>query len=167
MDELTILSKLSEEQALGGTIYAEAAGDWRQGNSSVEERIAVGSVVRNRLANYRAFVATEATYKALCLAHSARGTYQYDCWRPSSGVNHSRLMAQMERFAEGLDTNDTVLRETVYLARGIITGVILDRTNGANFYYAPKGMVPPLSAPSWAKGKTPVATIGDQLFFKL
>jgi hypothetical protein len=165
--EALILSKLSDEEVLAGTMFAEAVGDSNQGNSSVEERIAVGCVLRTRLANFRAFTATEPTFRALCLAHTAKGTYQFDCWRPDSGPNHSRLMVQMERLVNGLSLADALLAETLFLAKGIVSGVILDRTNGANFYYAPKSMAPTGAVPSWARNKVPSAHIGDQLFFKL
>lgn len=167
MDEKAILDQLTDVEALAGTMYAEAAGDAKEGGSSVEERIAVGCVIRTRVSNYRAYGATAQTLKAVCLAHNAKGTYQFDCWRPGSGANHDRLVAQIGLLVEGKPLTDLVLRETLYLAEGIVSGALLDRTKGANMYYAPVSMIPAGSEPSWAKGKTPVAVIGSQRFYKL
>lgn len=59
--------------------------------------------------------------------------------------------------------NDPLFAETLYLADGIMAGVILDCTQGATHYYAPKAMRPPGKVPTWAQGK-PTRAIGDQLF---
>lgn len=161
MSEDQILEKLGDVETLAGTMYAEAAGDWKEGNSSVEERIAVGCICRNRLANFRSYRATQQTYKAICLARN-----QFSCWNRGSGANHSRLIQQMEALVTG-KTIDPILKETLFLAQGIINGTLLDRTFGANFYYAPKSMVPPGGKPAWAANRAPIADIGDQLFFKI
>lgn len=166
MDEKAIIDQLTDVAALAGTMYAEAAGDSKEGGSSVEERIAVGCVIRTRVEKFRQYSAHEQTVKGICLAHNDKGTYQFDCWRPGSGANHDRLIAQMGLLVEGRPLTDLVLKETLYLAEGVLSSILLDRTKGANMYYAPVSMVPPGSVPSWAKGKTPVAAIGSQLFYK-
>lgn len=162
MSDNDIIEKLSDIQALAGTMYAEAAGDWHEGESSVEERVAVGCVVRNRLPRYKEYGAKFHTYKSICLAPK-----QFSCWIQGSGTNHSRLMAQMEMLVvNGEDSLDPVMIETIFLAAGVMGGEILDCTDTATSYYAPKAMVPRGRVPQWAIGKDAVA-IGSQLFFKV
>jgi hypothetical protein len=169
MADETLFEALTDVQVLAGTMWAEASGDRREGNSSVEERIAVGCVVRNRLAKYRSYIAKEPTYKAVCLAHANKKgrpvVWQFDCWRPGP-ANYERLLTQLRLVAAEQPPSETFL-ETLYLARGVMDRVILDRTNGADFYYAPKSMVPVNAVPLWARDRDPVATIGDQRFFRL
>lgn len=159
--EMEVIRQLDELETLAGTMYAEAAGDWKEGNSSVEERIAVGCIVRNRVAQHLRFRAKTQSYKAVCLAPK-----QFSCWNPGPDRNHVRLIEQMRKLLNH-ETIDPVLRETLFLAQGVINNTLLDRTGGATFYYAPKGMVPKGTRPSWAEGQTVLAEIGDQLFFKL
>jgi hypothetical protein len=161
-----ILAKLTQAQTLALTGYAEAAGDGREGGSSVEERIAAMCVARNRL---RSPTRWADTYKGVCLQNNGR-TWQYDCWRPGSGANHTRLMGKAYLLVTDQPLLDPVLDETLFLAGGIISGIILDRTNGATHYYAPKSMVPVNAKPRWVfKNGTeipPCAVIGDQRFYK-
>lgn len=163
--EATIKAALTDEQALALTMLAEAGGDWREGGSSVEERLAVGFVVRNRVKTPRRW---GKTFRDVCLAR-----LQFSCWNPGPDANHVRLMALAERIVLGFTNPDPLLAETVYLAAGVISGVFLDRTNGATSYYAPKAMVPAGSKPAWVylNGKSgpehlPAAVIGSQIFYK-
>lgn len=151
-----ILDALSSKQILGLTIWGEARSE------PVEGQIAVGCVVRNRLMDYARFRATEATYKAVCLAPN-----QFSCWIASGGeVNHDAVMAKARKLADGIPWTDNTLKQALWLADGIITGVLLDNTKGATSYYAPKAMVPEGRIPSWAKNKT-AFPIGDQLFLNV
>lgn len=153
---------LPDLDVLALTAWAEARGDAAQGHSSVEERIAVMAVIRNRLAHPTRWRAAAASYKAICLAH-----LQFSCWNDGPDPNHLAVLALAARLMVGQDTGDPLLDETIYLAQGIVSGVILDRTNGADSYFAPTAMVPHGRTPAWAKGLEPTALIGRQLFFKL
>jgi hypothetical protein len=164
-DETRIKAALTDTQALALTMIAEAAGDWREGGSSVEERIAVGTVVRNRVLTPRRW---GKTFRAVCLQPR-----QFSCWDPGLDANHVRIMAQAERLTLDLKTNDPILDETLFLAAGVIQAIILDRTNGATSYYAPAAMKPAGSKPFWVylNGKdgaehAPVAVVGSQVFYK-
>lgn len=159
-DPVTVLEDLTELQALAGTMYAEARGDFAEGGSSVEERLAVGCTVRNRLLTRGRF---GTTFKAVCLQR-----LQYSCWSVSGGrENFDNLIGQLFMVQAGNPAADPLLRESLYLANGVMTGVILDATHGATHYYAPAAMVPVGRLPDWAKGqRRPVATVGNQLFFK-
>lgn len=164
--EAAITAALDDEQATALTMVAEAAGDNAEGASSVEERLAVGTVIRNRVqASGRRWA---KTFRGVCLARS-----QFSCWNPGTDPNHVRLMALAGRLVAGLASDDPIYAETVYLARGIIGGVILDRTGGATHYYAPAAMNPAGSKPFWVylNGKNgpehrPTAVIGSQVFYR-
>jgi hypothetical protein len=153
-----ILNALADDTALALTAWAEGRGDWREGHSSVEERIAIMVTVRNRRLEWRRWRAADNTYRAICLAPN-----QYSCWLPGPGANHQALMALAADVVARRTITDDIFLETLYLARGVIGGQILDRTGGAVSYYAPKAMVPAGRVPGWAAGK-PTLQIGQQLF---
>ncbi len=165
MIEAEIKAMLSDRVALALTAWAEGRGDWRQGNSSVEERIAIMSVVRNRLKTPARFGAkADPTYHGIVLAR-----LQFSCWNPGTDRNHTALLALAERMVSGMPSGDPVFDETMFLADGVIRGLILDRTGGATFYYAPKAMVPagkvPAEAEKFAAAGGTFADIGDQKFY--
>lgn len=163
--ETAIQAALDDEQAAALTMFAEAAGDNAEGGSSVEERLAVGAVIRNRVQTKGRW---GKTFRAVCLAR-----LQFSCWNYGTDANHVRLMALAGRIVAGLPADDPILAETVYLARGIVSGAILDRTGGATSYYAPKAMKPAGAKPAWVflNGKNgpehrPTAVIGSQVFYR-
>jgi hypothetical protein len=149
---------LNDRLALGLTAWAEARGDAAQGGSSVEERLAVMAVCRNRAAD--TLHRWPKTVAGVCLQ-----PVQFSCWNTGADVNHLALMAQAQAVLAGMIVADRLLQETLYLADGVLAGIIADRTGGANHYYAPKAMGG--KVPAWAKGRQPVAAVGDQLFFRL
>jgi len=153
--EAAIRAALDDVTAPALTAWAEARGDRREGGSSVEERIAVLSVIRTRARLGR------QTLKAVCLAPR-----QFSCWNPGDDTNHLALLEQAERLVTH-QAVDPILLETIYLAEGIAGDVILDRVGGATHYYAPDAMVPRGRVPAWARGRRPVAVVGRQLFFRL
>lgn len=160
------LAALDDRQTLALTMFGEARqvprGDPRD-HSPVEELIAVGCVVRNRRARPGRWLASDRSYKAICLAPK-----QFSCWTPHSGTNHDALLALARAVAGDLATTpwEPLLRECLYLADGVIAEALIDRTGGANSYYSPAAMVPPGRVPLWAVG-VPTITIGDQRFLRL
>ncbi len=156
---------LTETDVLALTAWAEARGDGKQGNSSVEERIAVMSVIRNRVL---APAWWGTTYRAVCLK-----SMQFSCWNDDPrDPNHVALVALATKVAENQAHGDPVFEETRFLAEGIRRGFILDRVAGADHYYAPKAMKPAGAVPKWAKlpggaVMAPHAVVGDQHFYKL
>jgi len=155
---------LPESDILALTAWAEARGDWNQGNSSVEERIAVMSVIRNRVASPAWW---GRSYRDVCLKRA-----QFSCWLDNpADANHVALVALARLVVNG-PSGDPVYDETRFLADGIRRSLILDRTKGADHYYAPKAMVPKGSAPKWAKTPAgvvipPLVIVGDQHFYNL
>lgn len=176
MTDAEVIAALDDRQTLALTAWAEARQVPRHdpdSHSPIEELVAVMVVVRNRLAHpskWRAVITSLTgpntwSYKSVCLAPN-----QFSCWTAGSGANHDALMVQARLLAEmcpdatGLNPNlDPELRECLYLADGAISGVLIDRTNGATMYWAPASMVPPGRVPTWAAGKLPI-WIGDQQF---
>jgi hypothetical protein len=159
MTEQEVTDALVDRSVLGLTMWAEGRGDSREGHSSVEERIAIGCVIRNRIATFQRWRATAATYRAICLAPK-----QFSCWNEGTDANHAALIQRAWQIVSGEPTHDAVLDECLFLADGIISGVILDRTGGATSYFSPKAMTPPGRVPTWAQGRESIQ-IGDQLFF--
>jgi N-acetylmuramoyl-L-alanine amidase len=155
MTDSEIRALLTDDTALALTMWAEARGDSSQGRSSVEERIAVGCVIRNRAR------AASRSILAVCLQ-----PWQFSCWNPGDDRNHRALMAMAEALVTHRLLEDPVMIETLYLASGIIGDVIVDRTFGATHYYAPDAMVPPGRVPSWVPGMEQTAVIGKQVFYR-
>lgn len=161
-----ILAALTQQQALGLTAWAEARGDWRQGGSSIEERLAVMLVCRNRLKRHVRFGAAAPDYRLICLAR-----LQFSCWNHSTtDTNHLELMAMADAEVHGAAV-PALVEETLWLAGGIIQGTVVDFTKGADHYYAPKAMKPAGSAPKWAKRNgvimSPLCIVGDQHFYAI
>lgn len=154
---------LTDAVALAGTAWAEARNVPRDPNShsSIEERVAVMCVVRNRRAHFARYRAADDSYKAICLAPA-----QFSCWIAGSGTNHDALLVLMGRLVGGQPSQDPVFDETLYLATGVIGGQVLDRTGGSTSYYAPAAMQPPGHVPTWAVNQ-PTLLIGDQIFLKV
>ncbi len=150
-----IKTALNDVVALALTIWAEARGDAGDG-SSLEERVAVACVIRNRhLASGK-----QRSYKILCLAPK-----QFSCWNDTPGdANHEALKALAAKALTGQPVDaEPLFVESLWIAEGVIKGRILDRTGGAQNYYAPKAMVPAGSVPAWAQGKDG-RRIGQQVF---
>lgn len=159
MTEAEVKAGLNDRLALALTAWAEARGDKAEGGSSVEERLAVMSVIRNRAADTRH--RWRKTITGVCLA-----PLQFSCWNEGHDRNHLVLMDMAAGILDGKTITDRLLIETLYLADGILGGQIMDATGGANHYYAPKAMRPVGAVPEWSIGKVGRA-IGDQVFFTL
>lgn len=163
MTEDQIRAALPEVDVLALTMWAEARGDSHEGHSSVEERIAVGCVIRNRVLDPAWW---GNSFRTVCLKHA-----MFSCWLNDGSGNHASLIAAAELILVGKQA-DPVLVESRYLADGIRRGLILDRVGGADHYYAPKAMRPAGTVPTWAKTpagivRPPDAIVGDQHFYHL
>ena len=153
MTDAEIQAVLVDRSVLALTLWGEARGE------PIEGRIAVGCVIRNRLAMPHRFRAAAATYRAICLA-----PHQFSCWAPTGGAeNYAAVMRLAARMAQGRPLEDLRLDECLWLADGLMSGVVLDRTQGATMYWAPKAMLPPGRVPTWAEGRT-TEVIGSQVF---
>jgi hypothetical protein len=163
-DEIALLTAIGPSGVLACTMLGEARGDAADG-SSVEERLAVGCVIRNRLyAKPERF----ATASDVCLAYM-----QFSCWLPSD-PNRAALIGYAREIH--VQAMQPITRETLALAELILLGDIIDRTGGATHFYAPRSMRPAGSMPEWTwadpkPGDTnkyrlmPSARIGSSLFY--
>lgn len=146
------------------TMIGEAVGDARDG-SSIEERIAVGCVVRNRLASGRT-KQFGGSYPDVCLK-----PLQFSCWNEGD-PNRRRLLTMAADWladAGRSGMQDPRLVETRYLAGGVIQNAIIDITGGATHYFNPKIV----AAPAWAYTdrtkkvlRTPTAIVGSHQFYR-
>lgn len=164
MTDDDVTSQLLETDVLALTMWAEARGDFNQGHSSVEERLAVGCVIRNRVL---APAWWGTNYRAVCLKRA-----MFSCWLPGNDPNHLAVMALGQALVAGQPITDLTFLETKFLAEGIRRGLILDRTNGSDHYYAPKAMRPAGAVPKWAAlpdgtARPPDCIVGDQHFYHL
>jgi len=155
------LVQLGDLNLLWLTMWAEGRGDSAEGHSSVEERIAIGCVIRNRVKAVNRF---DNSYVHVCLAPR-----QFSCWGTLGGeMNNKTLMTLAQQvFDLAVPISDPLCLETLYLAQGIIGGQLLDRTGGSLFYVTAALAASP-SAPAWVHG-VPVAdrlAIGSQVFMK-
>lgn len=147
-NDAAIKARLSAQQVVAMTIWAEARAE------PIEGEVAVGCVIRNRLLRPMRYA---DTWAKVCLAR-----WQFSCWIPEGGEQNYRLL---------LARCDAALKGTLpwpaqadWIAQGIISGAIEDRTGQATHYYAPRAMTPIGKVPPWAKGLTPMK-VGSQLFF--
>lgn len=146
--DAAIKSALTATQVVAMTIWAEARAE------PIEGEIAVGCVIRNRVLRPQRF---GDTWQKVCLAK-----WQFSCWIPQGGeANYRMLMARCEAALKG---DLPWPAQADWIAQGIISGAIEDRTGGSTHYYAPLAMVPRGSVPKWAKGLKPLQ-VGSQLFF--
>ena len=150
--------RLNEDQALTFTLYGEARG------GTIEERIAVGCAIRNRVLEHRK--AWGDTYTSVCFAHA-----QFPCWYPwASQENHDHLLGIVTTFLKGgpvpwSSTERALYTECCWITSGILSGFILDRVQGATHYYAP-ALIAEGKAPPWTVGAECVTQVGKHLFFK-
>ena len=160
MTDADVLAALDDRTALGLTGWAEARAipmD-EDSHSQIEELAAVMCVARNRVIRMGAH-GVVAGYKDVCLAPK-----QFSCWNPGVDSNHVALMKLAHQIIEQTAPIDALVKECLFLADGVISGAILDRTNLATSYYAPAAMIPPGRVPSAAVGK-PFLLIGNQHFY--
>ncbi|MEC7028233.1 MAG: cell wall hydrolase [Pseudomonadota bacterium] len=123
---------------LARTLWGEARGEGTIGMQ------AVANVIINRAAN--------PSWWGSNIMQVCRRPYQFSCWNDGD-PNRSQLKSVMEK--------DLYFATALRIARRAAYGALGDITNGADHYHA-TGITP-----GWAKGQTPVAVIGNHIFYKL
>ena len=106
---------------------------------------AVASVILNRAANPRWW---GQDLRGVLLA-----PLQFSCWNPND--------PQYERIRT-VTAADAKFRECQDVTARAMASQIVDRTGGADHYYNPAA-----ANPSWARGRTPSAVIGNHRFLRL
>lgn len=122
---------------LARTAWGEARGEGRTG------MIAVINVITNRVQNKK---------WANDIIGVCQQALQFSCWN-STDPNRDKLL--------NVTITDPSFQIAMELAQTAIKGELSDITNGANHYHEQSIM------PFWAKGHSPVATIGRHRFYKL
>lgn len=139
----TIFLKLTDKQIIGLTIIGEARGE------PIEGQVAVGCVIRNRVYAHSWF---GKDWHDVCLK-----AWQFSCY--NEGDPNRELLLKIAGGDFGSLRPEMV--QCMYLAQGIIEGLILDNVGGANHYHDVSVF------PSWAKAKNPIAQKGELIFYKL
>jgi len=139
------LTKLSEVDILTLTIYGEARGE------PIEGQVAVGNVIANRKKNNKA-----STYAEICLAPD-----QFSCWNEND-PNYDILMKYAGVFEndQNVSPTDKLLDQCMWVATGIISGVVNDNTDGALNYITVN--LWKSHCPDWARDFN--LTIGNQIY---
>jgi len=128
---------LDEVDVLTRTVYGEAREESEDGQA------AVAWVIRNRAAKGRAYMGK--TIKEVCLKPK-----QFSCW-DSDDHNRELLLT--------LDTNGALYKNIRKVVEQVLNETRADNTQGSLHYHASR------IKPSWTKGKNPVVTIGNHLFY--
>lgn len=152
-DLLTWLAS-SDRRALTLTLHGEARSE------PIEGRIAVGCVIRNR---------AQRQFRGKSIAEVCLYPAQFSCWTPRGGAeNYAHVMAVATALAAHLPPDwsrveQAIYRETEWIAEGILSGAIRDRTKGALYYVTTELFY--RRPPTWLLGSTPVAVVGNHAFF--
>jgi hypothetical protein len=156
------LTQLTDAQVLGLTGAGEARARFVPGHgwqpAPIEDMVACMCTAINRVAaDPHRF---GATVSDACFEHA-----QYSCWNAKSGSNHDWLLSQATAILTGRSIAP-IVQQCISAATRLLEAIIPDAVAGATHYYSPVSMVPTGRVPLWARGKTPVATVGDHIFFK-
>jgi hypothetical protein len=101
--------------------------------------------------------------------------YDSDRYDKIRSVDMANAAATASQILQAVQTNPAsgspIFDETRFLADGVRRGLILDRVQGADYYYAPRAMSPPGAAPAWATKNgvviPPLVIVGSQHFYQL
>ncbi len=126
-----------EVDVLTRTVYGEARGESQDGQA------AVAWVILNRAKKGRTYMGKNI--KEVCLKPS-----QFSCWN-SNDPNRKLLVT--------LDTNNETYKRIRKIVEEVLNETRADNTHDSTHYHTSR------VEPSWAKGKNPVVTIGNHLFY--
>ena len=140
-----VRAKLSASSILAFTAYGEAA------DQGIEGQVAVMCTARNR-----------AAMKHLPLADICLAPYQYSCWNDAAHAGVSWLLPAVDDFLAAKPLAP-VLQQCFGIAALVAAGTVLDNTQGATHYYAPRLV----AAPDWTKPPAILTvTIRDHVFYR-
>jgi N-acetylmuramoyl-L-alanine amidase len=135
-------------EILWRTIYGEARGEPREG------KVAIGVVVLNRFKSGKWFGGET-------IAETCQKPWQFSCWNEND-PNRAALMAVKPEKPSARNCIEAALEaERRANETDFLSGVTHYHTKAA-----PKGVSILNWPPNWAKGKRPVAEIGQHLFYE-
>lgn len=129
---------------LARTLWGEARGEGTAGMQ------AVAAVIMNRVKIARA--RPGGMWWGNDVISVCQKPWQFSCWNRSD-PNMKKVMA--------VTADDPYFKNAMAIARTALAGTLRDPTGGATHYHA-RGTVP-----DWAKGRTPVVTIGRHVFYRM
>jgi spore germination cell wall hydrolase CwlJ-like protein len=132
------------------TLFGEARGQGKDGMTGV------ACVIINRCRAAQQYVIAHGKPHPLF----GDGTPESCCWVDEQFSSWNDDDPNLD-VIENVTLADPVFKDAMDIATAAVGGALSDITNGATYYYA-KSMPKP---PYWAKGKTPCADIGGQLFY--
>ena len=147
--KLELPDKLSSIDILALTILGEARGEM------VEGQIAVGCVIRNRLHTHPS---KYKTYKDVCLESK-----QFSCWNENDP--NRKFLLNIGESMLNEEINDPLIRQAIWIARGITDWYIIDNTKGSEFYMTRKLF--DTSRPVWARNSRNELDFGRHVFFNI
>lgn len=139
------LQSLSPADVLAITLWGEARSE------PVEGRIAIANVVRNRV-SHPGWWGTD--YVSVC-----RAPQQFSCWNAGDDANHAAVMALLADVWAGKPA-EPIYRECLWIADGVMRGLVCDRIGKATHYFASS-----IAPPAWSAKAHLVARIGNHLFY--
>lgn len=148
--DAAILAELSPVSIVALTIYGEAD------TTSLDAMRDVASVIHNRRETGR----WGTDYQAVCLA-----PWQFSCWKKEGGLANYNRVRRAARVLWDEGERSEALQAAVWVAQGIVSGMLKDSVKCATHYYAPAAMVPAGRPPSWAKNQTPVLERAGHRFY--
>lgn len=140
-----MIDRLTDLEVVALTGYGEARGE------PIDGLIAVMQVVGHRVRDPR----YPSAWRAVCLQRQ-----QFSCWNP--GDPNRQLL---ERIAEALASKASLgslrapIVEALHVAEGVIASRYRDLVRKSCHYHATS------VTPRWARGRTPVITIGHHRFY--
>ena len=140
----SIIPENKEIELIAKTIWGEGRGE------SYEGKVAIGNVIINR---YKVSQATKKSdWWGNTIEQIILHPYQFSC--------HNHNDPNKTKIAK-LTTEDYHYRESLKIARGILSGAIKDNTLGATHYFAYKTV-----QPRWASKMKRTKRIGNHDFYK-
>ena len=150
MTEDEIRTALTGREVLSLTLYGESRGE------PVEGSIAIACVIRNRAGGGQ-------DVKDVCLA-----PHQFSCWNRDGSANHTAILAVAEQALNqdhAASTNvDRVYAQCLWIADGVLSGVVLDRSFHATHYL--ERSLFETGTVSWASAMHVTTRIGRHVFLR-
>lgn len=149
MTDAEVIAALTGPEVLALTLFGEARSE------RVEGKVAVGCVVRNRVAARRF---GGDNYKSVCLA-----PWQFSCWKREGGPENYEAVLKAARLIHARKPLGSALRECLWVSEGVLQQHAMDITRASTHYMT--SALWESKPPKWAIGQTPAIRIGGHVFF--